>query len=197
MRLIDQFQKLHTLLAKTPEQPGLPALAKTLNCSERNARLLLRKMEEKGWLHWEAARGRGHFSRLTMLASPQQVALDHLSGLLADGELEEAFASLDGEQRKLLMARLPDFLHAPQASGSRNRLRIPLSYPIEALDPTGTTDACAAVRKPVSSACKCRPKRSLSYVTFDRISGMRLAAPGLALLSNCEPTEVKALGSAT
>lgn len=139
MRLIDQFQKLHTLLAKTPEQPGLPALAETLNCSERNARLLLRKMEEKGWLRWEAARGRGHFSRLTMLASPQQVALDHLSGLLADGELEEAFASLDGEQRKLLMARLPDFLHAPQAGGSRNRLRIPLGHPIETLDPTDIT----------------------------------------------------------
>lgn len=135
MRLIDQFHKLHALLERQPEQPGLPALADALNCSERNARLLLRKMEEKGWLRWEPARGRGHFSRLTMLASPQQVALDHLSGLLAEGELEEAFASLDGEQRKLLAARLPDFLQAPQASGSRNRVRIPLRRSVSALDP--------------------------------------------------------------
>jgi SgrR family transcriptional regulator len=47
MRLIDQFHKIHALLEKQNAQPGLPALADALNCSERNARLLLRKMEQK------------------------------------------------------------------------------------------------------------------------------------------------------
>ena len=135
MRLIDQFHKIHALLEKQTTQPGLPALAEALNCSERNARLLLRKMEEKGWLRWEATRGRGHFSRLTLLATPQQVALDRLSGLLAEGELEQAFASLDGDQRKLLAARLPDFVQVPQADGSRDRLRIPLRRAVTELDP--------------------------------------------------------------
>lgn len=135
MRLIDQFQKLHAFVVKHPNQPGLPALATALSCSERNARLLLRKMEEKGWLRWEAARGRGHFSRLSMLVSPQQVALDHLSGLVADGELEQAFASLDGEQRKQLAARLPDFLHQHNENGPRDRLRIPVPRPVRDLDP--------------------------------------------------------------
>jgi SgrR family transcriptional regulator len=135
MRLIDQFHKIHALLEKQNAQPGLLVLAEALNCSERNARLLLRKMEEKGWLRWEATRGRGHFSRLTLLATPQQVSLDRLSGLLAEGELEQAFASLDGDQRKLLAARLPDFVQVPQADGSRDRLRIPLKRAVMGLDP--------------------------------------------------------------
>lgn len=135
MRLIDQFQKLHAFLEQQGGQPGLPALAAALKCSERNARLLLRRMEEQGWLRWEAARGRGHFSRLQMLASPQQLVLDRLSGLLVKGELEEAFASLDGEQRQQLAARLPDFLHARSSDDARNRLRIPLPRSVSELDP--------------------------------------------------------------
>lgn len=135
MRLVDQFQTLHAFVEKRGSQPGLPALAGALHTSERNARLLLRKMAERGWLHWEAARGRGNFSRLQMLASPQQLALDRLSDLLAQGELEEAFASLDGEQRQLLSARLPDFLHVRSAGDSRNRLRIPLQRNVAGLDP--------------------------------------------------------------
>lgn len=138
MRLIDQFHRLHAILSQQAQQPGLPALANALNCSERNVRVLLRKMEQQGWLRWEAARGRGHFSRLTLLSSPQHAALDRLSGLLAEGELEQAFASLDGEQRKLLAARLPDFLKTPSADQACSRLRIPLYRAVESLDPHAT-----------------------------------------------------------
>lgn len=88
MRLIDQFHRLGELLDEQGGQPGLPALARALNCTERNARSLLRKMEAQGWLRWEAARGRGHFSKLTMLVAPQHAVLDRLSCLLEDGELE-------------------------------------------------------------------------------------------------------------
>lgn len=141
MRLIDQFQKLSSFLAERGEQPGLPALANALSCSERNARLLLRKMEQLGWLRWEAARGRGRFSRLQLLASSQQLLLDRVSGLLEKGELEEAFASLDGEQRKQLAARLPDYLHARAAGDSGARLRIPLPRSVGTLDPCGVMAA--------------------------------------------------------
>lgn len=135
MRLIDQFQKIHDLLEAKAAQPGLPALAEALHCTERNARLLLRKMEAQGWLSWDAARGRGHFSRLTLLNTPKQVWFDHLSTLLAKGELEEAFASLDSDQRKQLMTRLPDFMGVPEVDGASARLRIPLARTVTELDP--------------------------------------------------------------
>lgn len=134
MHLIDRFHRLHAVAARQP-QPGLPALADALHCSERNVRILLRKMEEQGWLRWEAARGRGHFSRLTFLVTPQDASLDHVSGLLERGELEQAFASLDARQRKRLSARLPEFLRMNRADAAGTRLRMPLFRPIESLDP--------------------------------------------------------------
>lgn len=135
MRLLDQFHKLHAVLAEHGAQPGLPALAEALSCSERNARIVLRKMAERGWLRWEAARGRGHFSRLTLLESPQHAALDRLSGLLEKGELEQAFARLDGAQRRQLARRLPDFLRIADQDDARHRLRMPLYRAVESLDP--------------------------------------------------------------
>jgi SgrR family transcriptional regulator len=139
MRLLDRFHRLHAIVVLQSTQPGLPALATALNCSERNVRILLRKMEQQGWLRWEAARGRGHFSRLTMLVSPQHAALDHVSDLLEEGELEQAFASLNNEQRKQLATRLPDFLRIKSAGEAYNRLRIPLYRALEGLDPYAVT----------------------------------------------------------
>ncbi|CAB3751640.1 MULTISPECIES: SgrR family transcriptional regulator [Burkholderia] len=135
MRLIDRFHRLGEFLEEQGSQPGLPALAQALDCTERNVRGLLRKMEAQGWLRWEAARGRGHFSRLTMLVPPQHAALDRLSGLLADGELEQAFASLGDGQRQQLLRRLPDFLGIQPAGSHGRRLRMPLYRAVDALDP--------------------------------------------------------------
>jgi len=132
MRLLDQYRRLHRLLADGPAQPSLPELAQALNCSERNVRLLLAKMRERGWLHWQPGRGRGHRSRLTLLQPPQQLALDQVSNLLAEGELERAFAQLDPQQRRQLVARLPGFLGATEGG---SRLRMPLYRPPDTLDP--------------------------------------------------------------
>ncbi|WP_081064626.1 SgrR family transcriptional regulator [Burkholderia cepacia] len=135
MRLIDQFHRLGEFLEGQDTQPGLPALARALNCTERNVRGLLRKMEAQGWLRWESARGRGHFSRLTILVPPQHAVLDRLSALLAEGELEQAFASLADEQRRQLLKRLPDFLGIDMDGSHSHRLRIPLYRAVDELDP--------------------------------------------------------------
>ncbi|POM14505.1 HTH-type transcriptional regulator SgrR [Burkholderia cepacia] len=135
MRLIDQFHRLGEFLEGQDTQPGLPALARALNCTERNVRSLLRKMEAQGWLRWESARGRGHFSRLTILVPPQHAVLDRLSALLAEGELEQAFASLADEQRRQLLKRLPDFLGIDTEGSHSHRLRIPLYRAVDELDP--------------------------------------------------------------
>ncbi|KVL87872.1 SgrR family transcriptional regulator [Burkholderia stagnalis] len=135
MRLIDQFRRLAEFLDGQDSQPGLTALARALNCTERNARGLLRKMEAQGWLRWEASRGRGHFSRLTILVPPQHAGLDRLAALLAEGELEQAFASLADPQRQQLLKLLPDFLGIRAAGSHGHRLRIPLYRPVDLLDP--------------------------------------------------------------
>lgn len=132
MRLLDHYRRLHQFLAAQTQPPSLPELAQALTCSERNVRLLLARMQAAGWLQWQPGRGRGHRSVLTLLKAPQQLALDQLTGLLADGDLEGAFERLDSAQRRQLAARLPDFLGS---TGGAGRVRMPLYRAPVSLDP--------------------------------------------------------------
>ncbi len=133
MKLLDQYRKLHSFLQSQEQQPGLPALALAMHCSERNMRNLLAKMQQQGWLRWQAGRGRGHHSQLEFLQTPDSLALDHLSHLLASGDLEQAFASLDEAQRQQLATRLPDYLG--MSDSACRSLRMPLFRTVESLDP--------------------------------------------------------------
>ncbi|MFZ6656429.1 SgrR family transcriptional regulator [Undibacterium sp. TJN19] len=133
MKLLDQYRRLHAFLQTHAQQPGLPALAQAMHCSERNMRNLLAKMQQRGWLNWQAGRGRGNHSQLDLLQTPDSLALDHLSHLLARGDLEQAFASLEDGQRQQLAARLPEYLGVPD-SACRS-LRMPLFRKVESLDP--------------------------------------------------------------
>ncbi|NRF68222.1 SgrR family transcriptional regulator [Aquincola sp. S2] len=130
MQLKAQYALLHRQLGS--RQPGLPAIAALLGCSERNARMRLRKMQAEGWLHWQPGRGRGHRSTLEWLREPQQLQLDELLQLVGRGELEQAFARLKPAQRERLMARLPEFLGA---SPPQRLLRMAVARPLTTLDP--------------------------------------------------------------
>ena len=133
MKLRDQYRRLHHYMQSIEQQPGLPALAEALHCSERNMRLLLAKMQTQGWLTWQAGCGRGNLSQLRLRVTPESLALDHVSSLLAKGDLEHAFASLDHKQRAQLASRLPDYLNVPDPAC--RRLRMPAFRPVESLDP--------------------------------------------------------------
>ncbi|MFZ6719126.1 SgrR family transcriptional regulator [Undibacterium sp. Ji49W] len=133
MKLLDQYRRLYTLLQGQPQQPGLPSLAQAMHCSERNMRNLLAKMQQQGRLQWQAGRGRGNHSQLDFLQTPDTLALDHLSHLLARGDLEQAFASLEDGLRQQLAARLPEYLGVPDAAC--RSLRMPLFRKVESLDP--------------------------------------------------------------
>lgn len=43
-------------------------LASVLCCTPRNVKFILRKLEEKGFIQWQAGRGRGHTSAMTFYA---------------------------------------------------------------------------------------------------------------------------------
>ena len=87
MKLLAQYRRLHTLVESLGHQPGLPALAQGMHCSERNMRILLSKMQAQGWLTWTAGRGRGRHSALVWHANPDAVAFSHMAELLREGQL--------------------------------------------------------------------------------------------------------------
>lgn len=137
MRLLDQFQRLCDGLAKPnePQAISLAEIAERLCCTERNARLLLRRMQDAHWLVWSAGRGRGNRSTLTLLSAPDALRMQRLHNLLAEGRLEAAFDGLPSQGRARLAQALPRFLGASQAGG----LRIPFYRPLHALDPLNVT----------------------------------------------------------
>ena len=136
MKLLAQFRRLYTLVHSLGHQPGLPALAQGMHCSERNMRMLLAKMQAQGWLSWTAGQGRGRHSELVWHTSPDALALDHMTDLLREGDLEQAFAQLNPTQRSALSARLPEYLGADHTS--QRRLRMPVYRQVQSLDPLDT-----------------------------------------------------------
>ncbi|WP_174875461.1 SgrR family transcriptional regulator, partial [Vogesella oryzae] len=132
MRLEQQYRLLYRQFGDDDAHPGLPALAALLNCSERNVRLQLGKMQAQGWIAWQPGRGRGRRSTLRCLQSPEALALHSVGRLLAQGELEQAFARLPAAQRGQLMAQLPRYLGA---GNNRRQLRIPIHRQLITLDP--------------------------------------------------------------
>ena len=132
MKLFEQYQRMYDHYLGQPVQPGMAQLAALLGSGERNVRLQLGKMQARGWLNWQVARGRGHHSTLSFLQAPQTLRLARLQQLIEQGEMEHAFASLADNQRQALMARLPALLGARPMS---RELRVALYRAPASLDP--------------------------------------------------------------
>ena len=81
-RLYQQFQRLAQQLGCDEREISLAEVADLLCCTPRNARLLLRRMQDQGWLSWTAEAGRGRRSRLTLLDSQESLTRRRLRDLL-------------------------------------------------------------------------------------------------------------------
>lgn len=134
VQLVEQFARLAQGQPTDARQP-LAVIAERLCCGERNARLLLGRMQKLGWLRWTPGRGRGQLSQLTLHQDPGVLRAQQLHGLLAQGRIEAAFAGLPADARLRVQAALPGFLGASPGGG----LRIPFYRPLHALDPIQVT----------------------------------------------------------
>ncbi|MBO7745431.1 SgrR family transcriptional regulator [Paenibacillus sp. MWE-103] len=80
--------------AGTPVEVTLDELAQALYCTARNAKLVLRRMEEDGWIVWQPGRGRGNRSRIEFRMEREALALDIAKALAGQGSYKQAFALL-------------------------------------------------------------------------------------------------------
>ncbi|KIL39462.1 hypothetical protein SD70_20065 [Gordoniibacillus kamchatkensis] len=122
--------------------------AAMLRCSERNVKLLLRKWEQAGWIRREPGKGRGHRSRIALLASPRRIRVEQAAARCAAGDPLPAAellrsTELGEEERDLLLAALlspaPGVPRDGTVQGGADTLRVPVYRDISSLDPAHAT----------------------------------------------------------
>ncbi|EHY8704645.1 SgrR family transcriptional regulator [Vibrio cholerae] len=100
-RLRVQFETLFEHFQGQDVETQLEDVTDILFCTRRNARIVLNKMEEEGWIEWHPAAGRGKLSQLIFKRSRADVS-EHLARrYLNEGKIGQAFAVLDQDAAKL------------------------------------------------------------------------------------------------
>ncbi|ENM3767782.1 SgrR family transcriptional regulator [Vibrio cholerae] len=100
-RLRVQFETLFEHFQGQDVETQLEDVTDILFCTRRNARIVLNKMEEEGWIEWHPAAGRGKLSQLLFKRSRADVSENLARRYLNEGKIGQAFAVLDQDAAKL------------------------------------------------------------------------------------------------
>lgn len=134
-RLRAQFTRLYHHFNGEDTDTALQAIADILVCTRRNARMVLSKLEEHGWLTWQPSVGRGKLSRLTFLRSESALREEQAAQWLTQGKIDQALACLDHDSTKLVT--LIQKQMGPSTQNGRQIVRLPYYRQLEELDPRG------------------------------------------------------------
>lgn len=102
-----QYSTIYSFLNGENKDITLFDMANILNCTQRNARIVLNKMVEQGWLSWEPAVGRGKRSRLTFHCSEIELQKKQIRQWQKSGKLKTALHQADSDKLvQLIQAQL-------------------------------------------------------------------------------------------
>ncbi|MBH5316443.1 SgrR family transcriptional regulator [Paenibacillus sp. GSMTC-2017] len=92
----ERYLHLYSKIAESdgagiPLDVSLEQLSEALFCTQRNVKLILRKLEEDGLIEWTAGRGRGNRSKITFLATKEEKLLQLAEMVALKGEYKHAF----------------------------------------------------------------------------------------------------------
>lgn len=146
MALLDYYTKLYTELNPTSPQAISVTIRQCVSyfhCSDRNTKLIIRRLHEEGYISWEAGRGRGNTSKITFLKPLDKVIKDEVMHDIREGKLDKALRFLNEhalpetilhECHGLLQSHF-GFQVENQKEKSIDILRIPMRRHFATLDP--------------------------------------------------------------
>lgn len=112
------------------------------HCTPRYTKIIIRKLCELRWIEWQAGRGRGHTSVLTLLADSEEILLQEVKVKMERGEVNEAMELMNRfgghSSKNLLMDWLSDgmgFTTQMVSDRLEDTLRFPVYRNIVTLDP--------------------------------------------------------------
>lgn len=96
-RLRVQFETLFEKFAGNDTEVQLEDITDALFCTRRNARIVLNKLEEEGWIEWHPAAGRGKLSKLIFKRNRSDVSENLARRYLDEGKIGQALDALDND----------------------------------------------------------------------------------------------------
>ncbi len=92
MKLLEHYSALvKNLPYRVPLNITVAAIAKLLSCTERNAKIIIRKLHQAGWIEWKAGRGRGNRSEISLLADRDDLVIQQAKAIAAgDSTIDKA-----------------------------------------------------------------------------------------------------------
>lgn len=132
-RLRVQFETLFEHFQGQDVETQLEDVTDILFCTRRNARIVLNKMEEEGWIEWHPAAGRGKLSQLIFKRSRADVSENLARRYLNEGKIGQAFAVLDQDASKLTQV-IESYLGVQHQEGQQV-VRLPYYRQLSMLNP--------------------------------------------------------------
>jgi len=96
---IHLFDALYEANAGDRTPVTLERLVGVFQCTERNAKFILRKMEEAGWIAWHPGRGRGRTSEIELLADRERLLEEVARRLAEQGDVRGAIRLMQERSR--------------------------------------------------------------------------------------------------
>jgi SgrR family transcriptional regulator len=132
-RLRSQFETLFEHFNGQNTDIQLEEVTDILFCTRRNARIVLNKMEEEGWVEWHPAAGRGKQSRLIFNQSRSEVSESLARRYVEEGKIGQALSVLDNDADKLTQV-IQSYLGVKHQEGLQV-IRLPYYRPLSMLNP--------------------------------------------------------------
>ncbi|ASU23993.1 SgrR family transcriptional regulator [Vibrio qinghaiensis] len=132
-RLRVQFESLFEHFNGQDVGVQLEEITEILFCTRRNARIVLNKMEDEGWIEWRPAAGRGKLSDLIFKRSRSDVSENLARRYLDEGKIGHAFSVLDQDAAKLTQV-IQSYLGVQHQEGLQV-IRLPYYRPLSMLNP--------------------------------------------------------------
>ncbi|QJC50470.1 SgrR family transcriptional regulator [Paenibacillus albicereus] len=129
----------------SPVEATLDGIAAALFCTPRNAKLILRRLQEEQLIEWLPGRGRGHRSRIVFRHPKEPYLMELLQAEAEAGNYPAAFELIGqyaggtaARERFLqwLDGRFGYLKEQQQGQPPRDTLRFPLLYGVRTLDPS-------------------------------------------------------------
>ncbi|EDP60884.1 SgrR family transcriptional regulator [Vibrio sp. AND4] len=132
-RLRVQFETLFEKFSGNDAEAQLEDITEALFCTRRNARIVLNKLEEEGWIEWHPAAGRGKLSKLVFKRNRSDVSENLARRYLDEGKIGQALEALDNNAAKLTQV-IQGYLGLQHRQGEQV-VRLPYYRPLAMLNP--------------------------------------------------------------